>query len=198
QSGCGTARKSWSWRVILLSVDSVAVQTILRALRVGRESLASRQCRRNAPQLLRPGTRNRNHAGTLLEIVYAERRREARAPRGGQHMVGSRAVIADRLGAIVAEKNGAGIADLREQGLRVSDGKLKVLRRNAIADCARLFEVTHKNQRAPLGERLGDDSAPRLQRKLTLDACGNGIDERGIGREQHRARGLVVLGLSEE
>ena len=44
-------------------------------------------------------------------------------------MVGSRAVIADRLGAIVAEKNGAGIADLREQGLRVSDGKLKVLRR---------------------------------------------------------------------
>src|SRR5450755_699775 len=104
------------------------VETIFGARRVRRQAFAARQRRCESPQRLRALSRNRDHAGPFLEIVYAERRRKARAARRRQHVVWPGAVVADRLGAEMADKNGARVADLGNELLRIGDRQLEMLR----------------------------------------------------------------------
>src|SRR5438045_9665680 len=46
----------------------------------------------------------------LHEVEHAEPGREARRARGGQHVVRATDIIADRLGRVGTEENGAGVA----------------------------------------------------------------------------------------
>src|SRR5262249_41413516 len=135
--------------------------------------------------------RNRDDTRAFLKIVHAERRGEARTSGGRQNVVRAGAIIADRLGAVVPDKNGSGIPDTREKGLGVGDSKLEMLGRDAVGSLAGLCEITYKDERTSLPQSLGNDVASRLRRELPLDACRDGFDQRLIGCQQYRSRGLV-------
>src|SRR5438552_7618284 len=60
------------------------VQPIFGASRMRRQALAARERDRRAAERLRTGGGDRDDAASLLEIVHAKGRGEARAARGGQ------------------------------------------------------------------------------------------------------------------
>src|SRR3954471_23048230 len=82
--------------------------------RVRAETLAFGERGRDAAELVRGRARHFDEARALLEVVHAEGRGKARAARGGQHVVRSRAVVAERLGTVLTEEDGARVAKLAE------------------------------------------------------------------------------------
>src|SRR5690606_5941219 len=87
-------------------------EPVLRAARVRLQAFAVRQRRGDAPQGLGTLVRYVDEAAAFLEVVYAQRRRKARRARGGQHVIGAGAVVAQRLGTVAAHEDGARMADL--------------------------------------------------------------------------------------
>ena len=92
----------------------------------------------------------------------------------------------------------AGVADFRQQRSGIGDGELQMFGCDAIGKRARRLEVLDQDQRAATAERCCDDRPTRHRRKLTLRARRDGIEQRGIRRDEDRLRELVVLGLREE
>ena len=86
---------------------ALLVETILGARRVRRQTFAARQRRGQAAERLRTLARNRENARPLLKIVHAQCRRKARAFRRREHVVGTGAVVAQRLRAVVPDENRA-------------------------------------------------------------------------------------------
>src|SRR5437868_8832879 len=133
------------------------VETILGARRVRRQAFAARQRRREAAERLRTLARNRDHARSFLEIVHAQRRRKACATRGRQYMVRSRAVVAYRLGAEMADEDCARIMYLCDQILRLGDRELEMLRGKLVGDGAGFGKIAHSHQGTAAGERCSND-----------------------------------------
>ena len=123
------------------------------------EPLAGRELDGDGPECLRRRARDAQHAAALLEIVDAERRREARGPTRRQNMVGPCAVVAERLARIVADEDRAGMPDLGQQRVGIGNCELEMLRRDAVRDGAGLVEIARANERAAAG-----DTAIRLER----------------------------------
>ncbi len=113
-------------------------------------------------------------------------------------MVGTGAVVAERLRRIAAEEDRARVPDLRQQRLRILDRQLQVLGCDAVHELAGLIEVARLDQRPAPGERGLDHVAPRHRREEALDAGCDALDERRIRRDQDRLRQFVVLGLGEQ
>src|SRR4051794_2667000 len=93
-------------RLSLRAFDAVAGRAGVRV-----QAFAVGDATRHRAQLACSGLRYDKHAAALLEIVHAERRGKARAARRRQHVIRSRAVIAQCLGAVVPNEDGAGVAD---------------------------------------------------------------------------------------
>ena len=106
------------------------------------ESLATRELRRDRAEPLSALARDPDDARALLKIVDAERRREARRARGRQHVVGPRAIIAERLAAVAAEENRAGVADQWRDGMGIVERQFDVFGGDAIGQFGRFIELT--------------------------------------------------------
>ena len=78
----------------------------------------------------------------LHEVEHAEAGGEAGAARRRQHVVGAGDVVADHLGRVRAEEDGAGIADALAQGFGIGGGDLEVLGGDAVGERRRLVERT--------------------------------------------------------
>src|SRR3954454_15885256 len=86
----------------MLSMSSMV--PIARRLGMCRQALAHRQLGGNGAERLRAFTRDLDDARALLEIIDPERRREPGGTRGGQHVIGARAIVAQRLRGILADE----------------------------------------------------------------------------------------------
>src|SRR5512138_1835814 len=84
-----------------------------RAPRVRDEPFAARERRRDRTEGARRGGGEPEQRRALLEVVHAERRREARRASRRQHVIGPGAVVAERLGGVVAHEDRTGVPDLR-------------------------------------------------------------------------------------
>src|SRR5208282_2950124 len=144
---------------------------------------------------LRASKRYRNDAAAFLKDVDAEGAEKPSAARGGQDVIRTGAVVADRLRAVMAEEDRARMPQSRQQRLRVGHRKFEVFRSNMIGDRAGLVETLDPDQRAAPQKRRGNDLLARHRRKLPGDAGANRVKERGVGGKQHRLRHLVVLSL---
>jgi hypothetical protein len=113
----------------------------LRRARVRLQPFALGEGCRDAAERRGAGARHADHARALLEVVDAERRGKARRARGRQDVIRPGAVIADRLGAPTSEEDGARVAQLRQQGVRVLHGELEVLGGDAVGDGAGFFQA---------------------------------------------------------
>src|SRR5260221_9065401 len=122
------------------------------------EAFASGMHRGNASQRLARGLRHADDAGALLEIVDAKRRGEAGATRCGEHVIGARAVVADRLRAVAAEENGARVLDPGQPARRLGHAELEMLWRDAAGERAGFLYIARLDERATCLERRGDDA----------------------------------------
>ena len=136
-----TSSRTSSFGPLLIDAGGVSTALVfhaqLGAARVRFETLGARERGGDGAEEARAFARDADHARALLEVVDTQGRREARRARGGQHMVGTGAVIAQRLGGVVAEEDRAGVADAAEERLRIGDRQLEVLGRDAVGDLAR-------------------------------------------------------------
>src|SRR4051812_2342294 len=107
----------------LTLIASLSGNAVFGRARVRGQAFAVSELGSYFPELGRALPRNADEARALLEIVDAERRRESRAARGREHVVGTCAVIADRLRRVAADEDRAGMADFGEQRLGVFDGE---------------------------------------------------------------------------
>ena len=67
-------------------------------------------------------------ARSLNEVINPERRRKSGGSCRWQNVIGPSTVIAKRLGAMGTQEYGSSVPDTRQQGFRIGDGQLKVLR----------------------------------------------------------------------
>ena len=101
-------------------------------------------------------------AGALHEVVHAEGGGVARRARGGEHMAGAGEVVTHRLGGVVAEEDGPGVADAAGDPLRAVGQDLEVLRGPPVGDLDRLpHRRHHDHQTVALQRRPGDRGARR-------------------------------------
>ena len=125
---------------------------------------------------------------------------EARAARRRQHVVGAGDVIADRLGRIAAEEDGAGIADLAPPALR----RRRARARDAPARCRSTSgtassAVAHQDDRAVASPALARDRARAAGvASCALDRRRDRVGEAGIVGDEDRLRRRVVLGLRQQ
>jgi len=88
-----------------------------------RQAFARGQHRCAAAQHLGSGFADLDQAGALLEVIHTQRRRETRGARGGQHVVGAGAVVAQALAGVGTQEDGAGVLEQRlPLGRRVAAG----------------------------------------------------------------------------
>eukprot|EP01022_Parablepharisma_sp_SALTPOND_P017907 TRINITY_DN290_c1_g1_i2.p1 TRINITY_DN290_c1_g1~~TRINITY_DN290_c1_g1_i2.p1 ORF type:complete len:1623 (-),score=570.02 TRINITY_DN290_c1_g1_i2:20056-24924(-) len=149
-------------------------------------------------QRLRALFRHADHAGTLLEVIHPQRRGEARGPRGGQHVVGAGAVIAQRFGRKTPEEHGTGVTDQVGPLLRLLRRDFQVLGRDHVGNLAGLLHVAHLDQRTAIGQRGTDDVLARHLVQQAVDRDFDLGDVVGIRAQQDGLRQLVVLGLREQ
>ena len=168
------------------------------AARVRLQAFAVGQFGGDRAQRLRARFAHVDDRRALLEIVHAQRRREARGARGRQHVVRAAAVVAQRLGREAAEEHGAGVADLVGPLLRILGRDFQVLGGDGVGDGAGFVHVAHLDQRAAVGQRGADDVCARHGRQQLVDAGFDLGDVVGVGAQQDRLRQLVVLGLREQ
>src|SRR5205085_10066327 len=101
-----------------------------------------------------------NHARALDEVVHAERRREARAAAGRQHVIRPREVVAEGLGRVLAEEDRAGVPHRWKPALRARDGELEMLRRETVRDVDGLRDARRDERSAVTAERTRRDRPP--------------------------------------
>src|SRR5574343_1398039 len=138
-------------------VSSSVFQSVGSRLGMRRQAFALGQRARNAAEGLRPGLRDFDQAGPLLEIVDAERRREAGATGGRQHVIRTGAVVTERFRGVVTDENGAGMVNLAHPRIGVGQRQFKVFRRDAVGDGHRLVHVADQDEGAAIGQRGFDD-----------------------------------------
>ena len=139
-----------------------------------------------------------DHAEPLHEVFRRQRGGEARGTAGGQHVVRARHVVPHHLRRVAPEKDGARAAHPREQRLRLGHRELQVLRRESVRHVHRLGEAPGEHESAVGSERARRDLPAGQGRELPGRLLLDGVEQRGGGRQQHRARHGVVLGLGEE
>src|SRR5258706_7463028 len=117
--------------VISIAGGKALFHSVLGRFGVCRQAFAARKLGGNRTEPACTVFRYADDARALLEIINAQRRRKTRRARSRQHMVRSRAVIAERLRRVAAEEYRAGVPDSLEQSMRVGDRKFEVLRGDA-------------------------------------------------------------------
>ena len=73
-----------------------------------------------------------------------------------------------------------------------------MLRRDAVGDRHRFFQIAHQDEGATIGQRGFDRLATRHGRQQLFDARLDAFDESGVGTDQDGLRQLVVFGLREK
>src|SRR3546814_2249834 len=93
----------------------VWLQSVPDAERMGGKPLGSRERHRGGSDRGEARFVEREEAGALHEVGDRQAARKARAASGGEDMVGTGDIIADRLGGLAAEEDRTRVADQREQ-----------------------------------------------------------------------------------
>src|SRR5690554_2341960 len=132
--------------VRMMSSVSRRLKAVLGAGGVSVQAFALCQGHRHRTQGLRASMRDMDQAGTLLEIINAQRRRKSRCARCGQNVIGAGTVIAQRFGAVWSKENGACMADQVGPLLWVFGQDFKVLGCNVVGDFAGLFKAGYLYQ----------------------------------------------------
>src|SRR5205814_4088092 len=117
---------------------------------------------RYRPERRRAALAHLDHAGALLEVVDAERRREARGSRGRQDVVRPGAVVAQAFARERAEEDRTGVDQQRLPAPWLARADLEVLGSDPVADRARFFHRARQHERTATFERRADDVAARL------------------------------------
>src|SRR5690606_28524689 len=108
-------RVSWVLRVIsAVRMSGLGVggfKAVFGAGGVCRQTFAACKDGGDAAQRLCARLRHLDQAGALLKVVNAQWRGEPGRTRGGQHVVGARAVVAQRFRGVRPQEDGAGVAD---------------------------------------------------------------------------------------
>ena len=96
------------------------------------EAFAARELGGDRAERRRAALADLDQAGALLEVVDAERRREARRAGGRQDVVRAGAVVAEALAREGAEEDRAGVRQQRLPALRLARADLEVLGRDPV------------------------------------------------------------------
>lgn len=179
------------------STESV-FQPEFRRARVGVQAFAVCQYAGDFAQFLRALFGDLDQAGAFLEVVSAQRRREAGGAAGGQDVVGAGAIVAEAFAGVAPHENRAGVADFFCPFLRVFYRQFQVFGGNVVGDFAGFVQVFGEYHRAPVAERGFDDVA-----------AGHGFDEAvhsglyfveiGLRRaDEDSLCDFVVFGLAEQ
>jgi len=113
-------------------------------------------------------------------------------------MIGTGAIVSERLARIVSDEERTGMAQLSQQRFRIGDRELEMLGCNPVRNGARFVEIARENQCAAPREGRGDDRCARHRRQQAARAFCDACDDRRIRRQQDRLRHFVVLGLREK
>ena len=113
-------------------------------------------------------------------------------------MIRTRVIIAQRLGGIVPQKDGARIVDTAEIFDRVFAADLQVLRGQAVCKGDGLLHGVADKDRPVILERLLHDLAALELRGLAFQLFGNLFRKAQAGREQNRRGQHVMLRLRKQ
>ena len=75
-----------------------------------------------------------DHARAFLKVVDSQWRRKSCRPCSREHVIWSRAIVAEHLRCIWSQEDGTGVSHLRQQRPRVGNGKFQMFRRHPIDD----------------------------------------------------------------
>ena len=120
--------------------------------------------------------------GSFQEIERAETGGKPRRTRGWQHMVGTAHIVADGLGRISAQKNGARIMDPFAESFGVRGHDFEVLRSKLVGERNAFLQIGDENNRAEVApaRRRNLSSCETSQLPLDRDLDGAG-ETRVIG-----------------
>src|SRR5690606_16427648 len=120
---------------------------------------------------------------------------EPRGAGGGQHVVRTGTVVAQRLRGVAAHEDGAGVTDLRQHGVRVGYGQLQVLRCDAVGDLAGLVQAVDLDQRAAVLDGDADHVAALQRTQQSVQAIFHRVQLFGVPGVDDLFDVLVVCGL---
>src|SRR5436853_20676 len=152
-------------------------------MRMGVQALELRERDGNRTEGTQACRRELLHRDALDEV---EHRQAAMGPRVAvcrQHVVGSGAIITERLRRPCAEEDGARVVYLRQPAMWLTDFEDQVLRRVLVRELDGDVEIRHDDT-AARRERLVQDRAPGQLSKLSLDRSNRGERERAARGEQ--------------
>ena len=136
-------------------------------------------------------------AGPLDEVVDAEGRGIPRRAAGGKDMARARDVVADRLGRVVAQEDGAGVPHRSGDSLRALGDDLEMLRRPAVGHLDRVAHPRHQDHDSVPLERFPGDLGARGAGQRLFERGGERVGQGGIRRDAPADGVLVVLGLGD-
>ena len=150
------------------------------------------------PMAARPSAAAADEGGPLEEVEHAEPRGKPGAAPGGEDVVGSGDIVAQSLGDVPAEEDRAGVPHPAGQSVRLGNGQLQMLGRDAIDERRRRIEaLDHDDAAVPLPARRRR-LAPSQGRQMRLHRGADRVGEGGVVGDQDRLRRLVVLGLRQQ
>ena len=139
-----------------------------------------------------------DNARALDELLHRKRVGEHGRTAGRQRVVGAGNVIAERLGAPGAHKDGAGVANATEQAHRVLAVQLKVLGRHGVHGLDSSGHVGGHHDGALVIERGTRDLGARRLRDQDVDADLDLARKLLVAGHQIAGGQRIVLGLSHQ
>ena len=102
-------------------------------------------------------------------------------PKVGSTWLGPVQVISQHFRRVATQENGPGVTNVGQQRFRVIDGKLKVLRGNAVDEGHPKGQAEDLNQCPPGSKRRFDSGSPGSGRKRRLYAASTASSRAGSG-----------------
>lgn len=146
---------------------------------------------------LQPLLRQHLHGGGLAEVGDGEAGIKRRVARGGEHVVGARAVVAGGDGRVRPDEYGAGVPDPGERAERVPRLYAQVLRGDAVHGLNRQIQVLLQDVAGVL-QRLDYDAPPLVAGDLLLHARPHPVWHFRVVGDEHERRGGAVLALGDQ
>src|SRR5262249_56036638 len=127
------------------------------------------------------------------KVKPAQSGRGAGRAGGWQDVVRAADIIADRLGRVGPEENGAGVAYAAGQTLSVLTLDLEMLRGDGVDERHSISERADQDNGAEIAPGGGGDRGTRQRAKLRADGRLHRAGERGVIRDQDRLAARTIL-----
>ena len=113
-------------------------------------------------------------------------------------MVRAGQIIAHRLGAVRAQEDGTGMANVGKEGLGIGNHQLQMLWCKGVGEFRCLLQVLRFHHQPPVHQGLPGRALPGVAGQLLRETIGQLPDQPVAGGEQDGGSHGIVLGLGQE